>query len=208
MKKLGMILMAMAVVVASYGTTPIRSEAAGDGPPQPVRELSEMDQAQAIIVADLNQRSRGVAPGQSVLYCTEDLETCVQVTAELEYGKAGLQRPASAIWSVTQVCGINVYVYGLHMATLKNRANVTYYQDAARSPARFNWRDMSGTKTHLLGNTWQNLSQYSSPALGTKFTSSGHVQASGNLNTCYAGICTSRYFVSRLNVTTSKTYCS
>jgi hypothetical protein len=201
---------------------------AGDGPP--VDPLTQDEMKNAIQIADPNVRSTLVGPGKSVIYRVQGTDIYLEVYNESRslkplsmnfdkfhasryLGKSSLASFASFrplfTWTATQTCGVNVYLIGLPVAQLRNRANVTYFQaTAAKAPAKFNWYDMSGTKTLAIGFSWTNLSQSSSPSVGVQFNTSGWVKAEGNLNGCLAGICLPQnYYVSRMDVNTSGTFC-
>ena len=108
----------------------------------------------------------------------------------------------------TQECGINVILHGLMFAKLRNRANVTYYSGYTLPPARFNWMDLRGTRTTSIFAKWKGLGQFSYPPLRQNFKNYGYTQAYGNLEICFYPFgCLTNYYVSRLVVTRSGTYC-
>ncbi|MEX2029676.1 MAG: hypothetical protein WD906_01715 [Anaerolineales bacterium] len=169
--------------------------------------LTPQEMARAIVIDAPNRRTREVRDGENVVYRVRGTDTYLRITASRESGRAGHPAPVLASVTYTQVCGINVYLSGLPIAQLRNRANVTYFTGQTRAPARFNWADMRGTQTLSMAHTWSQLNQFTVPGLGVTFQSSGGSQASANLTQCVFGVCKSTYFVSRLWVRTSGTSC-
>lgn len=169
--------------------------------------LTSDEMKNAISIADPNTRPIVLSAGESILYHVDGTELYIKVTNRSVPKNQSPILPA-AIWTTTQVCGVNAYVNGLPVAVLVNRANITYYTSTAKAPAKFNWYDLRGTKTNAVGFYWTGLSQTSYPGIGVKFNSSGWVQAQGTLNRCLAGACGPQgYLVSYLRVTTSGTRC-
>jgi hypothetical protein len=173
----------------------------------PADDLTPEEMAQAIVIDHPNDRRQEVEIGEDVTYRIRNTDTFLRVFGETATGRAGMPAPVPGSVTYTQVCGVNVYLAGLRVAELRNRANVTYFTGQTRAPARFNWMDMKGTRTLSLLFTWSNLNQSSSPGLGVTFQTYGHTQASGNLTRCIQGLCRTDYFVSRLVVKTSGTTC-
>lgn len=177
----------------------------------PVNTLTPEEMESAIEIANSNDRPVAVDPGESVVYHVKDTDIYLEVYNDFSPSVKTLQLKSIfplAEWDVTQTCGVNVSILGVHVATLKNRVNVHYYQDAAKAPAKFNWYDMDGTNTIAVGFSWTNLSQSSNPAKGVKFYTSGNVVAQGTLNRCIMGVCGPQgTYSSRLEVDTSGTRC-
>jgi hypothetical protein len=168
----------------------------------------------AIEVSSINERPIAVDPGESVIYHVRGTDIFVEVyNLSKTVNKVSLLNTLDSIvplteWNYTQVCGVNVTILGVKVAQLRNRVNVHYYQDTAKAPAKFNWYDMSGTQTYVVGFSWTLLTQNSNPSLGVRFNSSGWVVAQGTLNRCIAGICGPQgTYSSRLEVDTSGTRC-
>lgn len=177
----------------------------------PIDGLTQSEMESAIVIDHINNRPVAVEPGESVVYHVKNTNIYLEVYNNSTPAPKFLS-PKSiaplAEWDVTQTCGVNVSILGLPVATLKNRVNIHYYQDAAKAPAKFNWYDMSGTETIAVGFSWTLLSQSSNPAKGVRFTSSGSVVAQGTLNRCLAGVCGPQgTYSSRLEVDTSGTRC-
>lgn len=181
---------------------------AGDGPGG---TLTQEQKDQAIHIQDVNQRFVLLGPGESATYFVEDKDTYLEVenlSTPLPKVAALMSFRPNQAWTVTQTCGINVYISGINVAVLRNRANVTYTPSTASAPARFNWYDMNGTQTYVVGFSWANLHQSSSPATGVTFSSAGWVQAGGTLNKCILGACgPQEYYSSLMIVNTSGTFC-
>ena len=180
--------------------------AQGSRPP----DLSPKELASAVEISNINARTVPVGQGERVVYHIAGSDTYVVVSADPAspvrgpYAGLGLHSLASTF---TQTCGINIYKGPLLAAILRNRANVTYYTGATRAPARFNWMDMKGPISSPIFYPWQDPGPRSTPSLGSRFESSGYVQAWGNLKKCVAGLCTTQYFVSYLRVSSTRTYC-
>ena len=175
-------------------------------PPPPDR-LTPQEMARAIVINTANQRPVEVGIGEQVVYRIRGTDTYLKVSGGRETGRNGSASPILASATYTQVCGVNVYAAGLPVAELRNRANVTYFTGVTAAPARFNWMDMRGTRTLSILFTWNGLSQFAFPGLGTRFEDDGYVQASGNLSRCFAGVCRTDYYVSRLVVKITGTFC-
>jgi len=162
-------------------------------------------------LANPNDRTIPVGPGGSIVYALEGLkDVYLEVIHEVEPNRQrprGLAARLSGQATYTQSCGVNVYAAGMLMARLRNRANVTYFLGITTSPAKFNWMDMSGTRTFSILASWRDLGQRSSPALGARFEKSGYTRAWGNLYRSINGVGRTDYFVSYLDVKTSGTYC-
>jgi len=180
----------------------------------PLAPLSPQGTNNVIEISSVNERPVAVGPGERVTYHVRNTDIFLEVyNISTPVGKANSLNTLQQIvplteWDYTQVCGVNVTILGVQVATLKNRVNVHYYQDAAKSPAKFNWYDMSGTKTIAIGFSWTNLTQSSNPNKGVKFYSSGWVVAQGTLNRCVSGVCGPQAtYSSRLEVDTSGTRC-
>ena len=165
-------------------------------------QLTEDEKKDAIEIKNINERPIKVEAGESVVYKVAGQDIYLKVFSTSEDTSV----PDAPI-TLTQTCGIDVSSGGIPVAKLRNRANITYINGVTRAPAIFNWIDMQGTTTLVLGYTWIGLNQFTSPGLGTQFNNSGYSQASGTLQRCIAGWCQNFYYVSRLHVTTSSTYC-
>jgi hypothetical protein len=199
-KYLLVVVLVLAALLTQFGF----ASAQGGTPPS----LTSDEIKNAILIADPNIRPLVLDAGESALYHVDGTELYIKVANQSIPENQSSVLPTAAIWTTTQVCGVNAYVNGLLVAVLVNRANITYYTSTAKTPAKFNWYDLRGTKTNAVGFYWTGLSQTSYPGIGVKFNSSGWVQAQGTLNRCLAGVCGPQgYFVSYLRVTTSGTRC-
>ncbi len=146
---------------------------------------------EAILINDINNRPIRVTPGNQVTYRLNDTDTFVIVTSYVvPFYSASLLIsqyntkiiPAADYWTTWQVCGIQLSrpILGV-VGELYNRAYIAYWNPwRAVAPATFYQMDMSGTYAGPF-HQWENLSQYSYPSLGTYFSYSGYVQASGVL---------------------------
>jgi hypothetical protein len=198
----------LAVLVSFQGAPPY--VALVTPPPPGLLPLSQEEMATALPLRDINARDILVGPGAEVVYRLDgDEGIYIKVVHEVLKGSRppGLASPLIGSVTYTQVCGVNVYAAGMLLAHLRNRASVTYYLGITTSPARFNWMDMSGTKTFSLLASWRDLGQRSSPSIGVRFNTSGYTQAWGNLYRSIGGVGRTDYYISYLDVKTSGTYC-
>lgn len=149
---------------------------------------------------------RPLAPGESQRYRIKgEPGIMFEVWAGTDPAKGKLSAPLETL-TVTQVCGVSVYVWGGLIAKLRNRARVRYFGDLTWSPAEWLWYDMRGTRSEVTWARWTSLSQWSVPGVYERF-SRGYVQAWGLLERCLFSVCTSDYYSSRLHVDRSGTYC-
>ena len=198
-------------------SSPIQARAGGKlktPPPQrtpkttPITPLPTAARKDAILIDSINNRPVLVPPGGTQLYRLRGSDIYLEIS-----GENLIQAPLESTLSggsvtYTQECGINVIMYGLGFAKLRNRVNVTYFSGYTLAPARFNWMDMRGTKTTSIFAKWKGLGQFSYPALRQSFKIYGYTQAYGNLEiSFYPFGSLTNYYVSRLVVTRSETYC-
>jgi hypothetical protein len=176
--------------------------------PTPITPLPTGAFKDAILIDSINNRPVLVPPGGTQLYRLRGSDIYLEIS-----GENLIQAPLESILAggsvtYTQECGVNVIMYGLGFAKLRNRVNVTYFSGYTLAPARFNWMDMRGTKTTSIFAKWKGLGQFSYPALRKSFKVYGYTQAYGNLEiNFYPFGALTNYYVSRLVVTRSGTYC-
>src|SRR3990172_2606615 len=98
----------------------------------PISLLTSEEINSSIEIDNINDRPIPVEPGRSVVYHVRGTDIYLKVSNQASpTGKAfqidafGLMSPL-AEWDATQVCGVDVYVVGLHVARLRNRVNVHY----------------------------------------------------------------------------------
>jgi hypothetical protein len=223
-----LLLAGLATVLSPAATVFAKSDTPAGGDYQPP---SRWERAKAIRLERWSDRSVLVGPGESVLYYLASEDVYVRVYSELqvtnpqsspaETGGVSSERPSSGLaslahpsWSATQICGVDVMAGGgipMMRGRLRNRVNVTYWYYYATTPARFNWQDMQGTEATCWLCNWQNLSHYTSPALGVEIPSSGtgYAVATGTIRCCLIPytICNTETYSSRLVVNNSGTYC-
>ncbi len=200
--------------VLVFSITPRTTEAQAntDTPPPPstskTAPLTEEELKNALVIDNINNRSALVPPGGSQLYRLQGTVIYIKVLAEELIDSSQDSEASTKGATYTQVCGIDVYKSGLLMAYLRNRANVYYYTGYTLAPARFNWMDMYGTRSVSIFATWKSLGQFSYPSIMQRFETYGYTQAWGNLEIkFYPWGGETYYFVSRLVVNTSGTYC-
>lgn len=149
-----------------------------------------------IPIEDPNQRSVLVAPGESVTYVvvlSRPLIITVQM-AEPEW-KDGFEKRYSCRttvrWGGTSVPA----------AHLTNNAELHFYQDKPRVPARIDGIDLNGTEARVIGWRWSGLSQTANPSIGARFNSSGRVTAQGTITECWnSWMCRNMVVVSRMYI--------
>jgi len=216
MRKPSLVLILISLVLSTL-SSPVQAKADGkpETPPPhsgpkttPISPDPIGAQKDAILIDNINQRPVLVAPGSKQLYRLRGTKVYLEVTAENLKQPALRSNTLASATTYTQECGINVIMYGIMFAKLRNRANVTYYTGYTMAPARFNWMDMRGTRTTSIFAKWKGLGQYAYPALGHRFESYGYTQSYGNLEICFYPFgCLTNYYSSRLVVTRSGTYC-